>query len=185
MATLPLSLEPLLHRTPLDPRPIVLLTCGISGAGKSTLSKLVTSRYPSFTRLSIDTIIHQKHGLYGIDYTPEKYSEYQDEARREYDERLIELLSDKDQKHDIVLDRSFYAKEDRDEFKKVVEDKGGRWILVYLKASKEVLQRRIAERRAKGKDADSAFEVTEEVLDRYWSGFEAPYEEGEFVVEVL
>jgi predicted kinase len=184
MATVPLPLSPLLRRTPSEPHPVVLMTCGLAGAGKSTLSKLVTATYPSFTRLSIDTIIHHKHGLYDLDYPPDKYAEYQAEADEEYDKRLLELLSDKDQKYDIVLDRSFWCKEDRDEVKRLVEEKGGRWVLVYLKASKEVLWRRIQERKAKRRDADSAYEVTAEVLERYWQGFEVPEGEGEIVIEV-
>lgn len=183
MAAIPLSMDPLLRRTPSDPRPVVLMTCGLAGAGKSTLSKLVTSTYPSFTRLSIDTIIHDKHGMYGTDYPHEKYPEYQVEAHEEYDKRFLELLSDKEKKHDVVLDRSFWNKEDRDKVKRLVEEKGGRWVLVYLKASKEVLWRRIQERKAKRRDADSAFEVTEKVLERYWQGFEAPEGEGEIIVE--
>ena len=161
------------------------MTCGISGAGKSTLSKVITSKYSSFTRLSLDMIVHAKHGMYAIDYPPEKYDEYGDEAQVEYDRLLHELLSEEQQPHDLVLDRSFWARVDRDKFKRLVEEEGGRWVLVYLKADKNVLWRRIQERTAKGRDADSAFDVTEEVLDRYWAGWEEPDGEGEIVIEVL
>ena len=184
MATLPPSLEPLLQRTQSDPRPVVVMTCGISGAGKSTLSQLITSKYPSFTRLSLDTIVHAKHGMYGIDYPPEKYDEYGEEAEVEYDNRLDELLPDKTRRHDLVLDRSFWAREDREKYKRLVRERDGRWVLVYLKASKEVLWKRIKERASKGRNADSAYDVTEEVLDRYWAGWEEPIGEGEIVIEV-
>lgn len=196
---IPPPLIPLLHRSPSDPRPIVLATCGISGAGKSTLAKAITSTHPSFTRLSIDVIVHRNHGLYGIDYAREKCSKYQDEAVEEYDARLLEILSNQHQNQkksesegevqvgtrSVVLDRSFWSKDDRERYRKIVEEKGGQWVLVYLKASKDVLWRRIQERAAKEKDADSAFEVTPEVLDGYWKGFEAPEGEDEVVLEVL
>lgn len=77
--------------------------------------------------------------MYRIDYPPEKYDEYGDEAEVEHDKYLHELLSDKERRHDLVLDRSFWAKEDREKYKRLAEGKDGRWVLVYLKANKSVL----------------------------------------------
>ncbi len=48
--------------------------------------------------------------------------------------RLLELLSDEKKTHDIVLDRSFWAREDRGKFKRLTEEKNGRRVFVYLKA---------------------------------------------------
>jgi predicted kinase len=123
--------------------------------------------------------------MYGIDYPRDKYEEYLDEAAEAYERLLVELLRQKDKKHDLMLDRSCWARKDRDRLKKLVEENGGRLILVYLKASKEVLWRRITERKAKERDADSAYDVTQEVFERYWLGFEEPCGEGEFVIEVV
>jgi predicted kinase len=159
------------------------MTCGIAGSGKSTLSKAIVARHPSFVRLSIDSTIYAKHGLYGIDYPPEKLAEYQDEADAECKARLVDLL-DRGER-DIVLDRALYSREDRDYFKEVVEKKGGRWILVFFRPpSKDVIWNRIQRRREAGVDADSAVELTPEILDGYWEGFENPEGEGEVVVDV-
>ncbi|KAJ4298812.1 hypothetical protein N0V88_003850 [Collariella sp. IMI 366227] len=153
------------------------------GAGKSTLSKAIVTRYPTFTRLSIDSNIYAKHGLYGTDYPAEKLTKYQDEADVECRETLVDLL-DRGER-DIVLDRALYSREDRDYFKKVVEENGGRWILVFFRpASKEVIWNRIQKRRKAGINADSALDITPEILDGYWEGFENPDGEGEIVVEV-
>jgi predicted kinase len=185
MDIIPPALEPRLRRTRDDPRPVALMTCGISGAGKSTLSKAIVSKHPSFTRLSIDNLIHQKHGMYGIDYDRARYEEYLDEAAEEYERLLVKLLREEDKRHDLMLDRSCWAREDRDRLKKMVEENGGRLVLVYLKASKEVLWRRILERKGKERDADSAFDMTEEIFEGYWRGFEEPDGEGEVVIEVV
>lgn len=83
----------------------------------------------------------------------------------------------------IVLDRSFYAKEDRDYFKTLIEKRGGRWVLVYLKAPKDVLWQRICARRQERVNADSALEISEDLLNRFFEGFEVPVGEGEIVVE--
>ncbi|KAK4119203.1 P-loop containing nucleoside triphosphate hydrolase protein [Parathielavia appendiculata] len=172
-----------LLRTPEDPRPVVVMTCGIAGSGKSTLSKAIIARHPNFVRLSIDSIVYARHGLYGADYSPDKLEDYQAEADTECRRTLMHLLDQGER--DIVLDRALYSREDRDYFKKVVEEKGGRWILVFFRpARKDVIWNRIQRRREAGVDGDSAVEITPEVLDAYWDGFEKPEGEGEIVVDV-
>lgn len=162
------------------------------GAGKSTLSKGITSRLPNFTRLSVDALVYKEHGLYAIDYPADKYAEYQDEAKVRLNAELLRLLREK--QRDIVLDLSFWNRDFRDEFKGVVENNGGRWVLVFLDAAKDVLRRRIAERRARrdaldernrGRDGDSAFDVDEETFERFCGGFEKPVGEGEVVIKVV
>jgi predicted kinase len=131
--------------------------------------------------VSGDQIIYSLHGICGVDYPPDKYDEYQLEMDGIYEARFRQLLAEG---KDVVLDRSFYAKVDRDEFKKMAEEAGARWVLVYFRADGDVLWRRIRERRERGVDADSALEISRELLDAYLAGFEAPVGEGEVVVEV-
>ena len=155
-----------------------------SGAGKSTLSKTIVANFPSYERLSIDKIVFDRHGLWGTDYPPERYEEFQDEACEYYEHRLLALLEEG--KKDVVLDRSFYAREDRNYFKGIVEKKGGRWVLVFFRpTSKEVVWQRIVTRRKTGINADSALDITPELFDMYWDGFEIPEGEGEIVVDVV
>ncbi|KAK3326700.1 hypothetical protein B0H66DRAFT_617860 [Apodospora peruviana] len=172
-----------LTRSEADPRQIVVMTCGLAGAGKSTLTKAIVEKYPNYERLSIDAIIHAKHGIYEVDYPPEKYAEYMDEADAEYHAKFLELL-EKGEK-DIAFDRSLYDKADRDYYKKLAEEKGARWILVYFRpANKEVIWNRIQSRRAKDVNADSALVISRELLDQYWDGFDIPDGEGEVVVDI-
>ncbi|KAI1377898.1 P-loop containing nucleoside triphosphate hydrolase protein [Hypoxylon crocopeplum] len=172
-----------LVRSQPDNKPIVVMTCGIAGAGKSTLSKAILAKYPNYERLSIDATNAAKHGIYEVDYPPEKYDEFQEEAAGECEARLVSLL--REGNRDVVLDRSFYSKEDREYYKRIVESHGGRWVLVYLRAkSKDFLWNRIVQRRKEGINADSAYVITAEVLDGYWNGFEAPTNEGEIVIDV-
>ncbi|KAI8956514.1 P-loop containing nucleoside triphosphate hydrolase protein [Daldinia sp. FL1419] len=177
------NLGPQLLRTPSNNKPVVVMTCGIAGSGKSTLSKTILSNYPSYDRLSADTVLAAKHGIYGIDYAPGKYAEFLEEASDECEARLVRLLQEGNR--DIVLDRSFYNKEWREETKQLIESNGGRWVLIYLRAkSKEFLWNRISKRRQDGVNADSAYEITKEILGGYWDGFEAPVNEGEVIIEV-
>ncbi|KAF5637981.1 ATP GTP-binding protein [Fusarium sp. NRRL 52700] len=166
------------------------MTCGIAGAGKSTLAKAIVTKFPNFKRLSNDQIIYESHGLYKIDYPAENYEAYQQEASQKLIAELDCILQDKS--NDIVLDLSFYDKEYRDEYKNIVERNGGRWVLVYLDACRDLLWNRIQQRRAKRdsldvkdpeRNGDSAFDIDDETFDRYLGGFEPPSGEGEIVLK--
>ncbi|KAK3358741.1 ATP/GTP-binding protein [Lasiosphaeria hispida] len=174
-----------LSRTQDDPRPVVVMTCGIAGSGKSTFSKaIVAQQHPMYERLSVDAMIHAKHGIYGVDYPENMYSEYLEEASDNYERRLIELLNSGEK--NIAFDRALYSKKDRDYFKALIEEKGARWILVFFHpSSKEVIWNRIQRRRKAEINADSAFVITRDTFDGYWEGFENPEGEGEVVIEVL
>ncbi|KAI1044118.1 hypothetical protein LB505_010529 [Fusarium chuoi] len=180
-----------LFRTRQDGRPIVLMACGIAGAGKSTLAKAIVTKFPNFKRLSNDQIIYESHGLYKIDYPAEKYEAYQEEASQKLIAELERILQDKS--NDVVLDLSFYDKEYRDEYKAIVERSGGRWVLVYLDVSRDLLWNRIQRRRAERdsldardpeRNGDSAFDIDGETFDMYLAGFEPPTGEGEIVIKV-
>ncbi|KAJ4249778.1 hypothetical protein NW762_012120 [Fusarium torreyae] len=180
-----------LTKTSDDTRPVVVMTCGIAGAGKSTLAKAIVSQLPNFTRLSNDQLIYESHGLYKIDYPADKYFVYQDEASRQLIAKLESLLKEKER--GIVLDLSFYNKEYRDEYKEIVERHGGRWVLIYLAADRDLLWERITQRMHKrnaldpddpARDGDSSFDIDETTFDMYWDGFEPPEGEGEIVIKV-
>jgi len=154
-----------------------------AGSGKSTLAKAITKRHPNFVRLSVDGNIFAKHGLYEQDYPAEMYSEYLEEASVEFEATLVKLLDEGER--DIVVDRSLYSRDDRDSFKKLIEGKGARWVLVFFRPeSKDVIWERIQRRRRAGINADSALDITPGILEGYWQGFESPEGEGEIVVDV-
>lgn len=113
-------------------------------------------------------------------------AEYQDEAAEIFGQRLCERL---DSGGDVVLDRSFYAREDRVHFKELIERRGGRVVLLYLRSDdKEKLWARVENRRRQrhtlhGESlGDAAVVTTRETFDRYWDGFEGPDGEGEVVM---
>lgn len=195
------QLHPHLYRTAADPRPVVLMTCGIagrtpfphglalhifrpnllSGSGKSSLAHSIVSAYPSFHRLSIDYYVYSHHGLYDVDYPKERYEEYQLEAEKALRAELITALTRG--QVDLVLDFSFAFRAVREEWKRLIEGLGGRWVLVFLDVNAAELRRRVQARNERvDKDGDSAFYVTEEILEQYLKGFERPHGEGEIVL---
>ncbi|KAF7591601.1 hypothetical protein BBP40_001299 [Aspergillus hancockii] len=170
-----------LHRTKAGPRPTFLMICGIAGSGKSSLVHSITSAYPSLRRLSIDSYIYAHHGLYDVDYPRNRYETYQLEAEEALRGELVATLERGDR--DLVFAFSFAFRDVRDEWKGLIEGAGGRLVLVFLDVDAGELRRRVRERNNSAeKDGDSAFYVTEEVLERYIGGFERPCGEREIVL---
>jgi tRNA uridine 5-carbamoylmethylation protein Kti12 len=156
---------------------IVILMCGIAGSGKTTLSKKIEEE--GFVRLSIDEELWSTKGRYGIDYSVEKYREYLDEAHIRLKNKLIEFIQEK---RNIVVDSSCWRRSDRNEYKMLVENAGGKWKLFYLKVHPDELRKRLTIRNERF-DANAAFPITEEILNSFIRGFEEPKGEGEIVIE--
>lgn len=138
---------------------------------------------PNFTKLSVDQLIYEAHGLYRLDYATSLYTLYLTEAADKFEAQFRSLLSSTPPPN-LVLDRSFYEKADRDKFRSLAEGYGARCVLVHFCASEEVLWRRIRERASNPRDADSALDITEDLLHSYVAGFESPQNEGEFLIYV-
>jgi predicted kinase len=81
-----------------------------------------------------------------------------------------------------VVDSAFWNRAARDEYKALIEARGGAWRLVYLKATPELLRQRLAG-RSRRFDANAQFPVTDAMLDRFLGAFEEPAGEGEMAVE--
>lgn len=85
--------------------------------------------------------------------------------------------------NDAILVISFIFQATRNEWKSLVERLGGRWVLVYLDVNAAELRRRVAVRnQLTVKGGNSAFLVTEDVLDICIAGFERPAGKGEIVL---
>jgi predicted kinase len=153
----------------------VIMMCGISGSGKSTYSKKLEKE--GFIRLSIDETMWIKHGKYGIDYPEEKFDEYSEKIELLLKKELLNLIQDG---KNIVLDYSFWNKDYRDTYKKLITDNGVDYQIVYLKAEYETLYKRLLDRNKLCNP--NAISVDKNKLDMYWKGFEEPVEEGEIVI---
>lgn len=151
------------------------------GPGKSSLSKWILSNHPSFKRLSIDSYIYTKYGLYGVDYPENMYHNYQDEAQSALKTELPQLLQQGSQ--DAILDLTCAFQKTRNEWKQLIEESGGRWVLAYLDVDHDELWRQVRARNQLAvKDADSAFFMTNEILESFLAGFERPIGEGAIVL---
>jgi predicted kinase len=166
----------LIYREINNLTPLVIMMCGVAGSGKTTFSQILEKA--GFVRLSIDEEIWATNGRWGIDFPMEKFEEYRKDAERKLRNRLIKLIHDKQQ---VVIDFSFWDRVRRTQYKKLIEDSGGKWKLIYLKVHPKDLVERL-ELRNKRFDANS-FPISKELLISYLNGFEIPKGEGEIVIE--
>ncbi|KUP20774.1 ATP-binding protein [Paenibacillus sp. DMB5] len=170
------DLEQLLGPDHDSDKPLVVLMCGIAGSGKTTFSQKIEPY--GFTRLSIDEEVWAVHGRYGIDYPAEKYREYLNEAHLSLQNQITQCIQER---KPAVVDSSFWNKAERDKYKRLIEEAGGRWKLIYLKVHPDELRRRLKVRSERF-DANAAFTINEELLNTFLSGFEEPKGEGEWII---
>jgi predicted kinase len=166
----------LIYRERNDVTPLVVMMCGVAGAGKTTFSKILENE--GFVRLSIDEEIWATNGRWGIDFPIVKVEEYKKDAERKLRNQLVEFIRDKQQ---VVIDFSFWDRVRRNQYKKLIEDSGGKWKLIYLKVHPDNLRKRLKLRNNRF-DAN-AFPISEELLTLYLNGFEVPNGEGEIVID--
>ncbi|MFE9968885.1 AAA family ATPase [Streptomyces sp. NPDC005525] len=98
---------------------------GLTGSGKTTYS---ASRLEpaGAVRLSVDEVVFERHGRYGVDYPENTYFDKEAPVVIELRERLVQLVAEG---RDVVWDHGLWPRRDRDELKKLVEAAGARWRL--------------------------------------------------------
>ncbi|CUU60602.1 Predicted kinase [Parafrankia irregularis] len=157
--------------------PVVYLLVGLTGSGKTTYATWRLEPAGA-VRLSVDELVHARHGRYGVDYLERDYFALEAPVITEVRARLVELVV---AGRDVVLDHGLWLRSTRREWKQVVEDAGGQWRLLYFPVPHPELLRRLAARNLR--DDANALTVTESALDDFYARFEAPHREGEEIIE--
>lgn len=158
--------------------PTVFLLVGLTGSGKTTYAQRVLEPGGA-VRLSVDEVVFERHGRYGVDYPENTYFGKEAPVVAELHRRLAELVAEG---RDVVWDHGLWPRRDRDAMKELVGAAGGRWRLLYFPVKRDELLRRLVERNERG-DAN-ALVVTPEALDDFVARFEEPQDEGEEIVEL-
>ncbi|MEE4590224.1 AAA family ATPase, partial [Streptomyces antimycoticus] len=102
--------------------PVVFLLVGLTGSGKTTYAQRKLESEGA-VRLSVDEVVHARHGRYGVDYPENTYFEKEAPVVAELHERLAELVAEG---RDVVWDHGLWPRKDRDAMKDLVEAVGGR-----------------------------------------------------------
>lgn len=175
--TAPVSLAEALEQ--LQPEPgLVVLMCGLAGSGKTTASQALEAR--GFLRLSFDELLWEVCGRYGVDYPAQAYAEKQAIARSVLMDRVLGALMDRTP---LAVDSAFWNRAARDNYRTLAASFGCACRVLYLEADPSLLRERLRLRAGRF-DANAAFPVTEDILERFLNSFEPPANEGEIVVAV-
>lgn len=142
----------------------VIMMCGICGSGKTTYAK--QKEKEGYVRLSIDEEMWKTYGRKGIDYPNEQYEKLSEIVEMALQKELLSLIQ---QGKHVVLDFSFWNKANRAYYKRLIEKAGGTPELVYMKASKGTLQKRL-DKRNQSLNANSPFIITNEILEHHYKG---------------
>ncbi|MFJ2111930.1 ATP-binding protein [Streptomyces sp. NPDC087850] len=156
---------------------VVFLLVGLAASGKTSYSR-ERLEPAGAVRLSVDEVVHERYGRYGVDYPESTYFEKEAPVVAELKELLVRLVAE-DQ--DVVWDHGLWPRKHRDEMKELVEGVGGHWRLLYFPVDRPELLRRLQERNRRG-DANALF-VSEEALDDFIGRFEVPQGEDEEIID--
>lgn len=154
----------------------VIMMCGVCGSGKTTYAK--QKEKEGYVRLSIDKEMWNIYGKKGIDYPVNCYEELSEKVESILRKKLIHLIK---AGKNVVIDFSFWNRKNRVFYKEVIEKAGGTAELIYMKASKETLHKRLKKRNTI-LNADSPFIIADEILKHHYNGFEEPHGEGEIIL---
>ncbi len=157
-------------------KPIVYLLCGLTASGKTTYAKKLEQA--GVVRLSVDEEVYARHGRYGVDYPEWEYFERERPVVAEMRHRMLELVRSG---VSVVFNHGLWTRTDREYYKRLIEDAGGTWRLLYFRADRALLLVRLAERNQR--TDTNALRVTPEALDDFFRRFEEPIGEGEDIVD--
>ncbi|WGR56491.1 ATP-binding protein (plasmid) [Paracoccus versutus] len=153
------------------------MMCGIAGSGKTTFAQALEGM--GCRRLSIDEEIWRTYGRFGVDYPEDEYPILQSSAEKILREQLVEMLRTGTK---AVIDFSFWKSQTRADYRELVHRSDHHCQIVFLKVPENVLRERLIN-RASRRDANAAFPITDDLLQRYIQGFEPPSGQDAWTVE--
>ncbi|WP_220488414.1 ATP-binding protein [Tessaracoccus sp. MC1756] len=139
----------------------VVFMCGPAGSGKSTVARELEA--DGMTRLSFDQEAWVR-GLRSMPLPADDHADIAAHLRR----RLLELVA---QGRDVVLDFSFWSRDMRDDWRRLLAPHGVVPDVVYLATDRQTCLDRI---RARALSHGDDFALAPEVAARYFDHFQPP-----------
>lgn len=140
---------------------VVIFMCGPAGSGKSTYARELEAK--GMTRLSFDREAWRR-GIRTMPLPPDVHESIENDLR-------IQLITHIENRQDVVLDFSFWSRQMRDDYRRLLQPYGVEPETIYLVASQEVVLHRL--RMRSNSHADD-FPVTEDLAAAYFDAFEPP-----------
>lgn len=139
----------------------VVFMCGPSGAGKTTYAKRLESA--GMTRLSFDVEMWRR----GISAAVLRAEDRAD-IEATLQQRLLILVAEG---RDVVLDFSFWSRQMREDWRRLLRPAGVVLEIIYLATDRDAVLQRMRERRG---DHSDDYTLDESTVARYFDHFEAP-----------
>jgi len=154
----------------------VYMLCGLPGSGKTRYAEELMDS-GSFVKFSIDEAVHERHGVYNVDYPHEMYRDLETATYQELDRELVATLQ---RGYSAILDYGFWLREQRDKYRHMLGEVGLAGHLLYFKASRQTLRDRLTQRNQQS--GPNALHVDDDLFERMFLRFEAPEGEGEEII---
>ncbi len=147
----------------------VKLLCGISGSGKTTYADSLVKNQ-GYIKLSIDEYMWHDHGECGTDYPAEEYRTRYAISEQKLREQLEAQITEG---RDVVVDMTFCHRDKRDSYRKLLNEIGAGWELIYFPVDFDTAWKRINLRNGQTATPNRA-RVTKEMLTMFYNGFQRP-----------
>lgn len=154
----------------------IVLLSGISGSGKTHLAKMLEKE--KFTRLSVDAFLMAEYGKEFKSFEPERQRMLTAEAESALAERMATEVKKGKR---VVIDSCLCKRSKRDFMRRKAQETGHHTLLIYMQASFDESLRRLKARKGEGCDD---IPVSEEMLRRFFCGFERPDEDENAILVV-
>ena len=154
-------------------KPIVYLICGFIGAGKTTFAKKLEEKTGA-VRITKDEWLIRLIGNDPIFTGFEEYDHKICELSRDVAFQLVEKGID------VIIDEGFWAKEQRVELRRRIEEIGAKEVLYYLDTPIETIRERVAGRN--NNLTKDSFKISREMLDNYLMYWQPPSEDEDYVL---
>lgn len=154
----------------------IVMLCGLPGSGKTThTAELMQER--DYLKFSIDEAVFERHGRYNVDYHHLDYRRLETETYEELDKELVCAL---ERGRSAILDYGFWLRQQREKYKLIAQTMGSQARLLYFKADRDVLRKRLELRNQR--EDPNALHVDEDLFERMHLRFEEPKNEGEIII---
>ncbi|WP_170131057.1 AAA family ATPase [Deinococcus yavapaiensis] len=154
-------------------KPTVYVICGFIGAGKTTFARKLEEKTGAVRITKDEWLIR----LIGNDPTVEGFEKL--------DGRICDLSRDfafelAKKGIDVIIDEGFWAKEQRVELSRRIEEIGAKEVLYYVETPVETMRERVVGRNATPKK--DSFEISAEMWEGYLKFWQPPSDDEHYIL---
>ncbi len=157
----------------MNSQSVVYLICGFIGAGKTSFAKKLEESTGAVRITKDEWSIR----LMGNDPTIDGYEAW-DHKISGLSRDVAFYLAEKG--IEVIIDEGFWAKEERDEMKRIIDAIGAKAVLYYVDTPIETIRDRVARRN--DDHTNDSFKISRELLDDYLRYWQPPGEDEDYIL---